>query len=66
MKIAITSTGTEWDSAVEPRFGCCAYFALVDTESGAFEAKANPFHEPRAGPAFRRPSGSSIKASARC
>jgi predicted Fe-Mo cluster-binding NifX family protein len=43
MKIAITSTGTEFDSAVEPRFGRCLYFALVDTESGAFEAKANPF-----------------------
>jgi MinD superfamily P-loop ATPase len=33
MKIAITSTGTEFDSAVEPRFGRCAYFALVDNEA---------------------------------
>jgi predicted Fe-Mo cluster-binding NifX family protein len=49
MKIAITSTGTELDSAVEPRFGRCAYFALVDTESGAFEAKANPFHDAAGG-----------------
>jgi predicted Fe-Mo cluster-binding NifX family protein len=49
MKIAITSTGTEWDSAVEPRFGRCPYFALVDTESGAFEAKANPFRDAAGG-----------------
>jgi predicted Fe-Mo cluster-binding NifX family protein len=49
MKIAITSTGTEMDSAVEPRFGRCAYFALVDTESGAFEAKANPFRDAAGG-----------------
>lgn len=49
MKIAITSTGTEWDSAVEPRFGRCACFALVDTESGAFEAKANPFRDAAGG-----------------
>jgi predicted Fe-Mo cluster-binding NifX family protein len=49
MKIAITSTGTEFDSAVEPRFGRCAYFALVDTESGAFEAKANPFRDAAGG-----------------
>ena len=49
MKIAITSTGTELDSAVEPRFGRCAYFALIDTESGAFEAKANPFRDAAGG-----------------
>lgn len=49
MKIAITSTGTEWDSAVEPRFGRCACFVLVDTENGAFEAKANPFRDAAGG-----------------
>jgi predicted Fe-Mo cluster-binding NifX family protein len=49
MKIAITSTGTELDSTVEPRFGRCPYFALVDTETGGFEAKANPFHDAAGG-----------------
>ena len=49
MKIAITSTGTAFDSAVEPRFGRCPYFALVDTESGAFEAKTNPFRDAASG-----------------
>lgn len=43
MKIAITSTGTELDSAVDPRFGRCAYFALIDPASGALQAVANPF-----------------------
>ncbi|HAS52375.1 MAG TPA: dinitrogenase iron-molybdenum cofactor biosynthesis protein [Gammaproteobacteria bacterium] len=45
MKMAVTTTGTKLDSAIEPRFGHCAYFALVDTESGAFEAKTNPFRD---------------------
>jgi len=49
MKIAITSTGTELDSTVEPRFGRCPYFALVDTETGGFEAKANPFRDAAGG-----------------
>lgn len=49
MKIAITSTGTAFDSAVEHRFGRCPYFALVDTESGVFEAKANPFRDAASG-----------------
>jgi len=43
MKIAITSTGTELGSAVDPHFGRCPYLALVDLESGALEAVANPF-----------------------
>ncbi|MDV7391516.1 NifB/NifX family molybdenum-iron cluster-binding protein, partial [Arthrospira platensis SPKY1] len=34
---------------MEPRFGRCPYFALVDTESGAFEARANPFRDAAGG-----------------
>ena len=41
MKIAITSTGKTLDSQVDPRFGRAAYFLIVDTDSGKFEALEN-------------------------
>jgi predicted Fe-Mo cluster-binding NifX family protein len=43
MKIVATSTGRDLDSALDPRFGRCAYFAVLDSESGALEAIPNPF-----------------------
>lgn len=41
MKVVVTSTGTNVDSRVEPRFGRAPYFLLVDTESGDFTALEN-------------------------
>jgi predicted Fe-Mo cluster-binding NifX family protein len=41
MKIAITSTGTDIDSPVDPRFGRAAYILVVDPETLAFEAIDN-------------------------
>ncbi len=41
MKIAITSTGTDLNSDVDPRFGRAAYFIVYDTESGNFETIDN-------------------------
>lgn len=41
MKIAVTSRGTDLDSQVDPRFGRCANFLVVDVESMAFEVVAN-------------------------
>jgi predicted Fe-Mo cluster-binding NifX family protein len=35
MKIAITSRGDSLDSAMDPRFGRCAYFVILDTEAGS-------------------------------
>ncbi|EXJ14176.1 NifB/NifX family molybdenum-iron cluster-binding protein [Imhoffiella purpurea] len=43
MKIIASSTGQDLDAALDPRFGRCAYFALIDTDSGAFEAIPNPY-----------------------
>jgi len=33
MKIAITSSGSDLKSEVDPRFGRCAYFILVETDT---------------------------------
>jgi len=41
MKIAISSTGPSLDAEVEPRFGRCPYFIIVDPASGEFEALEN-------------------------
>ncbi len=40
-KICITSQGDNLDSAVDPRFGRCAYFIIADTETLEFEAVQN-------------------------
>lgn len=41
MKVAISSTGNNLDASLDPRFGRCAYFIFVDSETGEFEAIAN-------------------------
>jgi len=41
MRICITSQGDNLDSAVDPRFGRCQYFVIVDTDSLEFEAVGN-------------------------
>lgn len=41
MKIAITSSGLDLQSQVDPRFGRCAYFILVETDTDEFEAIEN-------------------------
>ncbi len=42
MKIAVTSTGPNLDSPVDYRFGRCAYFIIVDTDTLEFQAIPNP------------------------
>jgi len=42
MKIAITTAGPTLDTAVDPRFGRCAYFLIVETDDLTFEAIENP------------------------
>lgn len=42
MKICITSEGDNLGSKVDPRFGRCQYFIIVDTDTLQFEAIGNP------------------------
>ena len=42
MKIAVTATGRSLDDAVEPRFGRCPYFLIIDPDSLSFESVENP------------------------
>ena len=41
MKIAISSAGKSLESEIDPRFGRCRYFLVVDTETEAFEVLPN-------------------------
>jgi len=41
MKIAVTSTGADIDSEVDPRFGRAAFIIVVDSETFEFEALDN-------------------------
>ena len=41
MKIAVSSTGKDLDSQVDPRFGRSAYFVIVETDDMSFEAFDN-------------------------
>ncbi|MDD5131656.1 MAG: NifB/NifX family molybdenum-iron cluster-binding protein [bacterium] len=42
MKLCITSEGKDLASKVDPRFGRCQYFIIVDTDTLEFEAVGNP------------------------
>lgn len=42
MKICVTSSGDKLDSSIDPRFGRCAYFIIVNPESLEFKAILNP------------------------
>jgi predicted Fe-Mo cluster-binding NifX family protein len=41
MKIAISSTGKDLNSQIDPRFGRCQYFLFVDPETMEFEELEN-------------------------
>jgi predicted Fe-Mo cluster-binding NifX family protein len=41
MKIAVSATGPSLDAEVDPRFGRCQYFIIVDPETMQFEAVEN-------------------------
>jgi len=41
MKIAVSASGRDLESSIDPRFGRCAYFLIVETEDMGFEAFSN-------------------------
>jgi len=43
MKIAVSASSPELDGSVDPRFGRCSYFLIVDPETMEFEAVENPY-----------------------
>ena len=42
MKIAVTSTQASLEAQVDPRFGRCQYFVIVETDDMSFDAFENP------------------------
>lgn len=42
MKIAVTSSGTDLSAPVDPRFGRCQGFVIVEADDMSFEAVPNP------------------------
>lgn len=49
MKIVITSSGEGLEAQFSPRFGRCANFIFIDTETRVWEAMANPAENSRGG-----------------
>ena len=41
MKVALSANGKDLDANIDPRFGRCAYFIVVDTDDMSFEAFDN-------------------------
>jgi len=41
-KVCLTSQGDNLDSEVDPRFGRCLFFVVVNLETGEFKALKNP------------------------
>lgn len=40
-KICVTASGPELDALIDPRFGRCAYFIFIDSDTMQFEAVQN-------------------------
>ena len=49
MKLAFTATSAHMDALYDPRFGRCAFFILIDEETGEWESIPNPAVNSRGG-----------------
>ena len=49
MKVIVTAEGKDLDSRVDPRFGRCMYFIVVDPETLDFESVSNSGLDARGG-----------------
>ena len=56
MKIAVSSSGNNLDSRIDPRFGRCAYFVVAETDNMNFEAFDNESIALGGGAAFKQRS----------
>ena len=45
MNICVTSQGDNLDSSIDPRFGRCNYFLIIDSDTLEFEAVENSFSQ---------------------
>ncbi|MGB3995670.1 NifB/NifX family molybdenum-iron cluster-binding protein [Acetomicrobium sp.] len=43
MKLAVTAQGKDLDAALDPRFGRCQYFIIIDLDAGKHEAVVNKY-----------------------
>lgn len=55
MKICISACGKDSDSEVDPQFGRCNYFVIIDLETGSVTSIKNP--------GLEAPSGAGIRAA---
>ncbi len=42
MKVAVSATEKDLEALLDPLFGRCAFFIIVDTDNMSFEAFDNP------------------------
>ncbi len=53
MKVIVSSTGEGLDAEMDPRFGRCQYFVLVDTDTMTAETHPNPGANASGGAGFQ-------------
>lgn len=53
MKICISAFGKDPDSEVDPQFGRCKYFVIIDPETGSVTSIQNPGSETSSGAGIR-------------